>query len=37
MIGKTLRYGGHDLHNQRGLVATNGACHDFVITNLALL
>jgi len=37
MIGKTLHYGGRDLHNQRGLVATNGACHDFVITNLAPL
>jgi len=37
MIAKTLHYGGRDLHNQRGLVATNGACHDFVITNLAPL
>jgi 3'(2'), 5'-bisphosphate nucleotidase len=35
MIGKPLQYGGHDLHNRHGLVATNGACHDFVITNLA--
>jgi 3'(2'), 5'-bisphosphate nucleotidase len=37
MTGKTMHYGGHDLHNQSGLVATNGACHDFVITNLAVL
>jgi 3'(2'), 5'-bisphosphate nucleotidase len=37
MAGNMLRYGGHDLHNPRGLVATNSACHDFVITNLGPL
>ncbi len=29
--GEPLVYGGQDLRNRRGLVATNGACHDQVI------
>jgi 3'(2'), 5'-bisphosphate nucleotidase len=31
LVGAPLVYGGHDLRNQRGLVATNGVCHDQVI------
>jgi len=31
LVGAPLVYGGHDLRNRRGLIATNGACHDQVI------
>lgn len=37
LAGEPLTYGGQDLRNTRGLVATNGACHDGVITAIAPL
>jgi 3'(2'), 5'-bisphosphate nucleotidase len=33
--GKPLVYDGPDLHNRRGIVASNGPLHDFVIETLA--
>ena len=35
--GHPLVYGGQDLRNRKGLVATNGACHDRVIATIAPL
>ena len=37
LAGHTLIYGGQDLQNRNGLVATNGVCHDRVITAIAPL
>ncbi|TAL09325.1 MAG: 3'(2'),5'-bisphosphate nucleotidase CysQ [Nitrospirae bacterium] len=37
LAGQPLIYGGPDLHNRKGLVASNGACHDRVIAALAPL
>jgi 3'(2'), 5'-bisphosphate nucleotidase len=33
--GKPLVYDGPDLYNRRGIVASNGPLHDFVIATLA--
>ena len=35
LAGAPLRYSPRDLRNRRGLVATNGLCHEFVITAIA--
>jgi 3'(2'), 5'-bisphosphate nucleotidase len=35
LAGAPLRYSPRDLRNRRGLVATNGACHQYVITAIA--
>ena len=32
MAGQTMIYGGTDLRNRKGLVATNAACHELVLT-----
>jgi 3'(2'), 5'-bisphosphate nucleotidase len=37
MAGQTMIYGGTDLRNRKGLVATNGACHELVLTSLKSL
>jgi 3'(2'), 5'-bisphosphate nucleotidase len=37
MAGNAMLYGGPELRNRRGLVATNGPCHDLVIETLAPL
>lgn len=37
IAGNAMLYGGLELRNRRGLVATNGACHDLVIETLAPL
>ena len=37
LAGDPLTYGGQDLRNKRGLVATNGACHYHVIAAIAPL
>ena len=37
LFGQPLRYNGVRIDNQNGVVATNGASHDFVIENLAPL
>jgi 3'(2'), 5'-bisphosphate nucleotidase len=34
MLGNSLRYGGENLRNQKGLVASNSVCHDRVIAVL---
>ena len=35
MDGNPLTYGEPDLYNHRGIIASNGPLHDFVITALA--
>ena len=35
VAGAPLRYSPRELRNRRGLVATNGRCHEFVITGIA--
>ena len=35
VAGAPLRYSPRDLRNTRGLVATNGLCHEYVITGIA--
>jgi 3'(2'), 5'-bisphosphate nucleotidase len=35
VTGAPLHYSPRDLRNRRGLVATNGACHEFVINGIA--
>ncbi len=35
LAGRALTYGGQDLHNRKGLAASNGACHDRVIEAIA--
>jgi 3'(2'), 5'-bisphosphate nucleotidase len=35
VTGASLRYSPRELRNKRGLVATNGLCHEFVITGIA--
>ena len=37
LAGAPLAYGGQELRNMRGLVASNGACHDRVIETIAPL
>jgi 3'(2'), 5'-bisphosphate nucleotidase len=37
MLGNPLIYGGDNLRNQRGLVATNGVCHERVIAAIGPL
>jgi len=37
LTGRPLVYGGQDLRNRAGLVATNGVCHDRVIAAIAPL
>jgi 3'(2'), 5'-bisphosphate nucleotidase len=37
LTGAPLAYGGQDLRNRKGLVATNGACHDRIIAAIAPL
>ena len=37
LFGQPLRYNGVRIDNRNGIVATNGAAHDLVIENLALL
>lgn len=37
LAGHSLIYGGQDLQNRNGLVATNGVCHDRVIAAIAPL
>lgn len=37
LAGEPLTYGGHDLQNRKGLIATNGVCHDRVIAAIAPL
>jgi 3'(2'), 5'-bisphosphate nucleotidase len=34
LAGSSLRYSPHDVCNRQGLVATNGACHDRVISEI---
>ena len=34
MAGQAMIYGGNDLRNQKGLVATNAACHELVLASL---
>lgn len=34
VAGAPLRYSPRDLQNRRGLVATNGVCHEYVITTI---
>ncbi len=35
LAGRALSYGGKDLHNRHGLLASNGACHEAVLTAVA--
>lgn len=35
LLGTPLRYSPRDVRNRQGLVATNGACHDTVISTIA--
>jgi 3'(2'), 5'-bisphosphate nucleotidase len=35
LTGTALRYSPHDVRNRQGLVATNGACHETVISAIA--
>jgi 3'(2'), 5'-bisphosphate nucleotidase len=37
LTGRPLVYGGQDLRNRKGLVASNGACHDRIIAAIAPL
>jgi 3'(2'), 5'-bisphosphate nucleotidase len=37
MAGQTMLYGGTDLRNRKGLVATNAVCHELVLTSLKSL
>ena len=37
MAGNAMVYGGPELRNRKGLVATNGACHELVIEALSVI